>query len=172
MIGWESYSRDRVFRCKKFQVLKKCVSPVLGRIESTFEIAKESEQKKLEKLLEFMAKMSVLSMLQYARRHMWHEIWKECFFVYSKSLIWKMLLCMLNQSDYLFGYMLRFAYALGCLCNKSWKKHKKLFLTKLEGTVVYYEIEMFFLMSSSHHTSSISTSYSTRSSSTSTTMDT
>lgn len=55
---WDTYYdyRDRVFRCKKFQVLKKCVNnSTLGKIESKFEIAKESDQKKLEMLLKFMA---------------------------------------------------------------------------------------------------------------------
>jgi len=37
-------------------VLKKCANnPVLGKIESKFEIAREGDQKKLEMLLKFMA---------------------------------------------------------------------------------------------------------------------
>jgi len=50
------YGNSAVFRCKKFQVLKKCANnPVLGKIESKFEIAREGDQKKLEMLLKFMA---------------------------------------------------------------------------------------------------------------------
>ena len=54
---WGHYGNyTKVFRCKKFQVLKKYVNnSTLGRIDSKFEIAKESDQKKLEMLLKFMA---------------------------------------------------------------------------------------------------------------------
>ena len=52
---YDTYRSRALFNCKNFQVLKTYANnSVLGKIEAKFELAKQEDQKKLDKLITFM----------------------------------------------------------------------------------------------------------------------